>query len=91
VKLCLKPGTRATCDIRYKTDKPVAKNAIKPKNKKNRGKQKQNRGQGGAAEPTKSMDLWTCMLYCLTENFVESFNLISSLSNAGLFGDSLSG
>jgi hypothetical protein len=43
---------------------------IKPKNglrPKNRGKQKQNRGRGAAAEPTKSMDLWTRMMNYFTE------------------------
>jgi hypothetical protein len=45
----------------------LQKNVINPKNglrPKNRGKQKQNRGRGVAAEPTKSMDLRTRMLNC---------------------------
>jgi hypothetical protein len=68
---------------RYKTDKPVAKNAIKPKNRlrpKNRGKQKQNRGRGTAAKPTKSMDLRTRMMRMMnyfTEVCVESFNFFN--------------
>jgi hypothetical protein len=75
---------------RYKTDKPVAKNAIKQKNwlrPKNRGKQKQTRGRGAAAEPTKSMDLWTRMMNYFTEVRVESFNFLSPSRP----GDSLSG
>jgi hypothetical protein len=51
---------------------------IKPKNglrPKNRGKQKQNRGRGAAAEPTKIMDLWTRITNCFTEVCVESYIL----------------
>jgi hypothetical protein len=75
------PGARGLGGLgsgagRYKTDKPVAENAIKPKNRhrpKNRGKQKQNRGRGAAAEPRKSRDLWTCIVNYFTEVSVESF------------------
>jgi hypothetical protein len=68
-------GFLSTKTGRYETDKPVAKNAIKPKNglrPKNKGEQKQNRGRGATAEPTKSTDVRTCMMNYFTEVCVES-------------------
>jgi hypothetical protein len=60
---------RAQCAPgRYKTDKPVAKDVIKPKN----GLRLKNRGRGAAAEPTKSMDLRTRMTNYFTGFCVES-------------------
>jgi hypothetical protein len=76
-----KNKTKSTGPGRYKTDKPVAKNAIKPKNghrPKNRGKQKQNRSRGAAAEPTKSTDLWTRVLNFFAEVCVGSYNFFIS-------------
>jgi hypothetical protein len=65
---------------RYKTDKPVIYTKKRDKTKKRASPEKQRktktkqrpRARGAAAEPTKSMDLWTRMLNYFTEVCVES-------------------
>jgi hypothetical protein len=66
---------------RYKTDKPVAKNAIKPKKTGFVRKTEENKnkteaeGRGAAVEPKKSMGLWTRMANYFMEVCEESFIL----------------